>query len=236
MPTMPANAPGLPRRRNAWRATCAASWTFSRRTREGRRRTSYARRPASVASASMSPWRGACGRAVSPHAPFPRATETPPMKDTSLQPVSSYRTNRTEALGQSCPVGDQYLSDKDPVRGPVRPIGATSVPKAGRRTETRPVAPEFHLRLRCPHDASDPGGIRRLRAALKRLLRSYGLKALEVRPAEVDIQSTVNPAPDATEPPAGTALPTPGPRGNRADVAKNVGNGTIPQPCGGKAK
>ena len=50
------------------------------------------------------------------------------------------------------------------------------------RTEPRPVAPEFALRLRCPADPSDPEGIRRLRAALKRLWRSYGLRALECRP------------------------------------------------------
>ena len=85
--------------------------------------------------------------------------------------------------------------------------------------------PEFHLRLRCPADPTDPGGYRRLRAALKRLLRSYGLRALEVRAAEEDTQSTRKLAPDATEPPAGTALPTPGPRGNRADVAENVATG-----------
>lgn len=46
--------------------------------------------------------------------------------------------------------------------------------------------PEFVLRLRAEPrsgDQSDPDGTRRLRAVLKALLRSYGMKCLEVRPA-----------------------------------------------------
>lgn len=45
--------------------------------------------------------------------------------------------------------------------------------------------PTFALTLRAeprPTDASDPGAHRRLRAALKTLLRAYGLRAVEVRP------------------------------------------------------
>ena len=85
--------------------------------------------------------------------------------------------------------------------------------------------PEFILKLRAPADPTDRDGIRRLRAALKRLWRSYSLKALEVRPVEEDIQSTVNPAPESENTPGNTALPTPGLRGNGADVAKNVATG-----------
>ncbi len=42
--------------------------------------------------------------------------------------------------------------------------------------------PEYIVKLRCPVDVSDQDGTRRLRAALKRLSRSYGLRAVEVRP------------------------------------------------------
>ncbi len=40
---------------------------------------------------------------------------------------------------------------------------------------------EFLLRLRATADPSDQDGTRRLRAALKRLLRGYGLRAVEVQ-------------------------------------------------------
>ena len=49
--------------------------------------------------------------------------------------------------------------------------------------------PEYTIRLRCQHDPTDPDGIRRLRAALKRLLRGYGLRCIAVEPV-------VEPEPD----------------------------------------
>ncbi len=42
---------------------------------------------------------------------------------------------------------------------------------------------DYLLRVRAPAGADDPQGIRRLRAALKRLGRGYGLRVVEVRPA-----------------------------------------------------
>jgi hypothetical protein len=55
--------------------------------------------------------------------------------------------------------------------------------------------PEFVLRLRAPVDPTDPDGTRRLRAALKRMLRSYGLRALEVRRADAKAGSPTPPTP-----------------------------------------
>jgi hypothetical protein len=42
--------------------------------------------------------------------------------------------------------------------------------------------PTFTLTLRPLPRRDDPGGIRRLRAALKSLLRSYGLRVVSVKP------------------------------------------------------
>ena len=58
--------------------------------------------------------------------------------------------------------------------------------------------PEYTIRLRCQHDPTDPDGIRRLRAALKRLLRGYGLRCLECRPTvPPDLDSTGEKAPES---------------------------------------
>ena len=82
--------------------------------------------------------------------------------------------------------------------------------------------PEFILKLRAPADPSDVDGVRRLRSALKRLWRGYSLRALEVRPVEEDIQSTVNPAPESENTPQNTAVSATGPEPDKADVAKTV--------------
>jgi hypothetical protein len=44
--------------------------------------------------------------------------------------------------------------------------------------------PEFKLTLRPEPDQSDPTGIRRLRRALKCLLRSFGLRCIDIGEAE----------------------------------------------------
>lgn len=44
--------------------------------------------------------------------------------------------------------------------------------------------PTYILRLRPEPDSTDPDGIRRLRALLKAALRSYGMKCIEVAPAQ----------------------------------------------------
>ncbi len=66
--------------------------------------------------------------------------------------------------------------------------------------------PEFVVKLRAPADPTDPGGIRRLRAALKRLGRGYGLRCVAITPA-ID-----PPPPDAQ---ASVAPPAPGAQGGR---------------------
>lgn len=53
--------------------------------------------------------------------------------------------------------------------------------------------PEFILRLRAERiDQTDRDGVRRLRAALKTLLRSFGLRALSVLPAQLSESERAN--------------------------------------------
>jgi hypothetical protein len=90
--------------------------------------------------------------------------------------------------------------------------------------------PEFVLRLRAPADPSDVDGIRRLRRALKKLWRAYGLKALECRPVEEDSESTVNAGPESENTPQNTAVPTPGARGNGAMLPRMLETGRFRNP------
>ena len=46
--------------------------------------------------------------------------------------------------------------------------------------------PSYQLTIRPLPDSSDPGGIRRLRRALKALVRSYGLRCTSIQPAKED--------------------------------------------------
>ena len=57
--------------------------------------------------------------------------------------------------------------------------------EAGRR-------PEFKLTLRPEPDPSDPTGIRRLRRALKCLLRSSGLRVTDIRELEGEATEEAN--------------------------------------------
>ncbi len=50
----------------------------------------------------------------------------------------------------------------------------------------------YTLTIRPMPDASDPGGIRRLRRALNALVRSYGLRCTSIQPAKVAKEETVN--------------------------------------------
>jgi hypothetical protein len=46
--------------------------------------------------------------------------------------------------------------------------------------------PEYIVKLRCPVDPSDQDGVRRLRNSLKAMLRRYGWRCVEVRPASAN--------------------------------------------------
>lgn len=47
-----------------------------------------------------------------------------------------------------------------------------------------PTGPKFTVTLEAPRWPTDAAGIRRLRAMLKRLGRGYGLRCVDMRPAE----------------------------------------------------
>ena len=68
--------------------------------------------------------------------------------------------------------------------------------------------PEYTLRLRVPADATDQDGTRRLRAALKRLLRSYGLRCIAVEPA-IPLSNAPAPVSVRPFPGAGDGQPNP---------------------------
>ena len=53
-----------------------------------------------------------------------------------------------------------------------------------RFTEAMSKSPTYTLTIRPLPDASDPGGIRRLRRALKALRRGYGLQCVRIEPAK----------------------------------------------------
>lgn len=59
--------------------------------------------------------------------------------------------------------------------------------------------PEFVLRLAAKPDVSDQDGTRRLRGALKRLLRGYGLRCVECRPVATTGANTSGQEADTTE-------------------------------------
>ena len=85
--------------------------------------------------------------------------------------------------------------------------------------------PEFLVKLRAPIDATDQAGTRRLRAALKRLWRGYGLRAVEIRRAGLDTTSRTKTEAESTEPPETAALAAIAPRPEVAIVAMNVATG-----------
>lgn len=61
--------------------------------------------------------------------------------------------------------------------------------------------PTYLLRIRPERDASDPGGIKRVRSLLKVMLRSFGLRCVEIAPTnatEVDDLESEKPADFAT--------------------------------------
>jgi hypothetical protein len=53
--------------------------------------------------------------------------------------------------------------------------------------------PRFELVLEAAHDPTDGDGSRRLRGALKRLLRSFGLRCIRVEPVTKPVNTAIPP-------------------------------------------
>ncbi|MEX2169504.1 MAG: hypothetical protein WD851_09335 [Pirellulales bacterium] len=94
------------------------------------------------------------------------------------------REQLTDAGGQYAPsIGDSTAD---------HPLGV-------RRSRRDGVPPSrFAAIIEAPHQADDPTGARRVRMALKRLLRTHNLRAVEIRRAAP--AATANPNPDLETP------------------------------------
>jgi hypothetical protein len=84
---------------------------------------------------------------------------------------------------------------------------------------TKPDASTWTLVLRPVPRDDDPDGVRRVRAALKALLRSYGLRCVGIGGAESQVEDTTADAPS-------------GERGERRGIPRGIGSSPA-EPCRG---